>query len=132
MASDLTKYMGNILCRWLSGTAMPAAPTLSVALFNGDPRTTGAEVTTTIRVAGRVPPTWGAVPNDGTTNTLANSAIADFGAAAGAATVTHVALFDASTSGNMISVDALAAPETIAALDPVSFPIASLNFTIGA
>jgi hypothetical protein len=34
---------------------MPSAPaTCYVALFNGSPKTTGTEVTTTIRAAGRV------------------------------------------------------------------------------
>ena len=52
MASDMSVYLGNKVCRWLAGNAMPAAPAACyVGLFNGNPKTSGVEVTDTINAA---------------------------------------------------------------------------------
>jgi hypothetical protein len=63
MASDLSTYFGNKIVRWLGGNAMPTAPAnLYLALYNGDPKSGGTEVTTTIRVAGRITATFSVPP----------------------------------------------------------------------
>lgn len=133
MASDLTKYIGNKICRWLAGQAMPTAPVqLYVALFNGDPKTTGSEVTTTIRTAGRVGVTWTIPASNDTDNVLVNSAAADFGASNDDATVSHAAVFDASSGGKMLASKALpGGAVTIVATQPVSFGAGDISFTIG-
>jgi|SRR5215217_67580 len=127
MASELSNYFANAVLAWVKGTAMPTAPAaVYVGLFNGDPTVTGGggtEVTTTIRVAGRVAVTLGAVAS----RAVPNSAIVDFGAAAGGATVTHAALFDAASAGNMLSFTPLDNSRVIAAADPVVIPIGDLN-----
>jgi|SRR5215217_442246 len=127
MASELSNYLANEILDWLKAGAMPTAPaTVYVALFSADPTAAGTltnEVTTTIRVAGRVGVTWGAV----TSRAITNSADVDFGAAAGGASVTHFGLFDASSAGNMLGWSPLDTPRTIVAADPVVFPTGSLN-----
>lgn len=124
-------YLENAICNWLRGTAMPSAPaSLFVALFNGDPTDTGTggtEVTATIRTAGRVAGPFGA-PADGV---IKNSAVVSFGAAAGSATVSHFALYDAASGGNMLVRGALSGgAQSIGANTNVSFPIDSLTVTV--
>lgn len=133
MASDLSKYLGNKIVRWLAGQAMPTAPTsLYAALFDGDPVSTGTEVTTTIRTAGRVAVTWTTPASNDTDNVLVNSAAVDFGAANADADVSHVALFDASTGGKRIGSKALPGGSThVVATQPVSFGAGDLSVTVG-
>lgn len=134
MSSDLTLYMGNALCRYFAGTAMPTAPTgLYVALYDGDPKGAGTEVTTTIRAAGRVacPVTSPAVGN---TNTMSNNADVDFGNAAGAvANLSHFAIFDAASAGNMLAAKPLTGgPFSVSAGRQVLFVTGDLDFTFGS
>lgn len=99
--AGFSDYLEGAVMAWLNGTAMPTVPTTRyVALFNGDPTDTGTggtEVTTTIRTAGRLAGTFTRV-----VGVLTSSADVDFGAAAGAATISYFAIFDASTGGNML------------------------------
>jgi hypothetical protein len=105
--SGHSTYLATAVLNWVKGTTMPAAPAaVYVALFNGDPTDAGSggtEVTTTIRTAGRVAATFGAVSS----KAIANSALVDFGNAAGTASVTHFAVFDAASAGNMLGSNAL-------------------------
>ena len=129
--SGFSNYLQNAVLNYLKGTAMPAAPaSVFVALFNGDPTdagTGGSEVTATIRTAGRVAAAFGAITGN---TSMANSAVVDFGAAAAGATVTHFGLFSAATGGNLLASDALAAPQTVAATNPVSFAVGSLTVSV--
>lgn len=123
-------YLETAICNWIKGTTMPAAPAaVYVALFNGDPLDTGAggsEVTTTIRVAGRVAVAFGSISGGGL---MSNSGIVNFGNAAGAATVTHFAVYDAASTGNLLGSGALTGgSQSIGAGVPVSFAIGSLTW----
>ena len=113
--------------------ATPATPW--VALFNGSPTDTGAggaDVTTSIRVAGRVAATFGAPTNGVSTN----SALVDFGTVANDTTFTHFGLFDAASGGNLLAwgtiKDALNADvsRTVLAGDGLTFPIGNLSVTV--
>jgi hypothetical protein len=123
-------YVENAVLNWMRGTAMPTAPAaMYVGLFSSDPtdaNTGGTEVTTTIRVAGRVAGTFGAASG----GSISNTAAVDFGNAAGAATVTHFAIFDAATSGNKLFSGALAASKSVGSADPTSFAIGALVLTV--
>lgn len=127
MASELSNYLANAILNWLDGDAMPAAPSdVYVALFDGDPTAAGSggtEVTTTIRVAGRLPITWGAV----SARACSNSADIDFGTSAGNANVTHCAIFDASSAGNMLMYSAVDNVRNILTGDPVVIPTGDLS-----
>ena len=126
-----SNYLQNAVLNYLKGTAMPTAPaSVFVALFNGDPTdagTGGTEVTTTIRTAGRVAATFGAITGN---TSMTNSAIVDFGAAAAGATVTHFALFTAASGGSMLASDALSASQTVAATNPVTFAANALSVSV--
>jgi hypothetical protein len=131
MASDLSTYFGNKIVRWIAGIDMPTAPVaVYLALFNGDPKAAGSEVTTTIRTAGRIAASFTA-PAAGNTNTMTTDADADFGAAAAGATVTHVAVMDAASGGNIIGSHSVGT-NTISAGQDVKFSAGNLTFTIGS
>ena len=128
MSGNSTYLAGKILA-WAAGTAMPSPPAgLFVALFNGDPTdagTGGTEVTTSVRAAGRVAATFGAVSG----KSMANSAAVSFGSAASGTTVTHFAIFDAATGGNMLGSNALSSGAgALASGASFSFPVGSLTF----
>ena len=130
--SGLSTYTQNAILNWIKGTAMPAAPAgVYVGLFNGDPTDAGsggAEVTTTVRAAGRVAATFGTITGN---TSIANSADVDFGAAAGAATVSHFAIYDAATEGNMLGSAALASSQSVASTNLVKFATGALAINVG-
>lgn len=134
--AGFSTYLQNAILAWAKGTAMPTAPaTVYVALFSADPTDAGTltnEVTTTIRPAGRVAATFGAVSTASGTSTIANSADVDFGTAAGGGTVTHFGLFDAATGGNMLgSTTVTGGPITVAAGTGVKFATGALTLSAG-
>ena len=128
--SGFSTYLQSAVLNWIRGTAMPTAPTaIYVALFSADPTDAGTltnEVTTTIRTAGRVAANFGAVATASGTGTIANTAIVDFGTAAGSATVTWFGIFDAATNGNMIGSGTIASG-TVNQGNAVSFAVGALT-----
>lgn len=129
--SDLSTYFGNKIVRWLAGEAMPSAPAdLYLALYDGDPKGAGVEVTTDVLAAGRLPIVWD-VPASGTVNVLASDADVDYGLSDGAADITHVAVFDAQAAGNRLASKALASPVSVIVGTAVNFLAGDLVFTIG-
>lgn len=124
--SGRSAYLGNAFLNVIRGTAYTAPSAVYVALFNGDPTdagTGGSEVTTTVRTAGRVAATF-AAPSG---KSMSNSAVISFGNAAGAATVTHYALFDAASAGNMLdSAPLTGGSMSVAANSAVSFAVGAL------
>lgn len=133
MASDLTPYLGNRILRWLGGNNMPSAPSnVYLALFDGNPLSAGTEVGADVRAATpREPITW-SVPAAGTTITMASSADADFGASEGPCDITHVAVFDAASGGNMLAKKALSSPVSVILGTQVNFLAGDLVFNIGS
>lgn len=128
MSGD-SNYFGALIEGWLKGTQMPTPPSaVYVALFNGDPTdagTGGTEVTTTIRTAGRVAETFGAISG----KSMANNAVVNFGAAAGGASITHFAVFDAASGGNMLGSNALTTGSgAVSAGTTISFAAGALTW----
>jgi hypothetical protein len=134
MASDLSKYLGNKLCRWLGGIAMPAAPAaLYIALYNGDPKGAGADVTTTVNASGRVTCSFTVPASNDTDNVLINSSAANFGASAGDTDVSHFAVFDSAVGGKRLGSKAvLGGTVSVLTGTPVSFEAGDLAFEIGS
>lgn len=134
MASDLSKYLGNKIARWLAGNAMPTEPSdVFVALFDGDPKASGTEVTTDVNSSGRIAISWAALASNDTDNVLTSDADADFGASEGACSISHIAVFDASSSGNLLASKAkTGGPVSVAIGQNVSFPAGDLSFEIGS
>jgi hypothetical protein len=131
MAGSFSDYLENAVLSWIKGTAMPTAPAaVYVALFSAESAdgATVTEVTTTIRIAGRVAATFGAVgAGSGTAKRISNSAIVDFGTAAGSASLTGLGLFDAASSGNLLAWADLTTPMTASTGNLVSFAAGALT-----
>ena len=127
--ADLSNYLETKLYDHLvRNTAYTSPVTVYLALFTAvlDAEAgTGTEVS----VAGyaRQATAFGA----STDGAGSNSAIETFGPLVGSGTVTHAALFDASTAGNALTViKALAASKTWAANDSIEFAVGDVDFTM--
>jgi hypothetical protein len=113
--------------QWTFTTGSPTRPTAwYVALFTDDPTDadTGTEVSggsyartvVTFTVSG---------------DTASNSGAVEFPEATGSwGTITHIGIYDASTSGNLIARAALSASKAIASGDILRFPIGDLDVTL--
>jgi hypothetical protein len=134
MASDLTAYFGNKILRWLNNQAdMPSRPTtLFIGLFNGNPKTSGTEVGATIKSTGKRQAITYAALASGAGHLLTSNIAADWGLSEGNASVSHFALFDDATAGNMYAAKPISGgPLTVAIGSAVNFASGALTFNIG-
>jgi hypothetical protein len=134
-AASLTDFLETALINHLfRGTAYTAPGTWYVSLHTAacSDSATGTEVSggsyARVGVASGTG-TWAAVSaGNGTTS---NSAVITFPTpSAGWGTVTHFALWDASSTGNQLICQALTVSKTINAGDTVTFPIGALTIQI--
>jgi len=130
--SSFSDYTENLVLNWLLTTNSATRPTVwYVGLFTAAPSDTGGgtevsgsayarKVTGTITVSGTAP------------TTATNSAAIEFAAASGGnwGTVTHAAIFDALTSGNMLAWAPLTTSRTINDGDVFRIPASSLTVTL--
>lgn len=133
--SGATDHAENRITDWLHrGQAWPLPPSWHIALFTSPPNDAGGGVEVSgggyARVA--VPRTLAAwsgtqgpgstTPSTGTSGQASNNNPIDFPTATSAwGTVTHYAVFDAATGGNMILYGPLASPVTVNAGGSFSF-----------
>jgi hypothetical protein len=128
MSGSFSDYLENKILDHLRGTSYTAPGGLYVALYSVAPTDAGGgtEVTTTIRTAGRVAATFGAASG----GSISNSALVDFGASAGSATIVAFAVFDAASAGNMLFYGPVTTSLAITAGINVSFAIGALTLTL--
>ena len=125
-----SNYMEDQITAWINGTPFASAPTNTfVQLYSQDPTdagsATGALYTRVTYAAG------GWTRGTGGAGTLSNTnAITMQSSAGSAATATHFAVFDASTSGNLLFYGALSASKSIAIGDEVKFNALQLTLTV--
>jgi len=134
MASDLSAYFGNKITRWLNGNAMPTAPTnLYIALFNGNPKTSGVEVGGTVNSGSpRIEVTFADVAL-GAAHLLTSDIAVDFGNAEAAATFSHIALMDDDTAGNLLaSKPTSGGPVSVLINSLVKFQAGGITFNVGS
>lgn len=135
MASDLSPYFGNKICRWLNDQAdMPARPTtLYIAIFNGNPKTSGTEVGSSINSGNPRQLVTFADIASGAAHLLTSDIAVDFGNSENAVTFTHIALYDAASAGNLLaSKQASGAPISVLVNSSVKFQSGGITFNIGA
>lgn len=144
--TSMSNYFENkLIDHVFRGVAYTAPAALYVALFTAAPSDSGGGTEVTGGAYARVnlaPSTtnWAATngattttnPSSGTTGTTSNNSVVTFPTpTANWGTVTHAAIFDASTAGNMLTWAALSASKTINNGDPApSFEISALTFQI--
>lgn len=129
--SSFSNYTENLLLNWLLTTNSATRPTAwYVALFTAAPSDAGGGTEVTGNGYARV--ATGTISVSGTDTTATNSAAIEFAAASGGnwGTVTHAAIFDASTSGNMLAWAALTTSRTINDGDVFRIPAGSLTVTL--
>lgn len=133
----LSDYLAKKLIeKAFGGTNFTPAATLYVRLYTAPPATTGSGGTE-VTGGGYAPvaltnntTTFPAASLVGGIETIDSGVVADFGTfSAGVGTVTHAALWDASSGGNMYCVGALSVARTIGSGDSFKFPVAGIILT---
>ena len=116
----------EILDHVFGGNAYTAPSTLYLGLYTATPSDTGGG--TELSGSGYARQ---AMAMSVSGNTASNSAAEEFATATGSwGTVTHVGVFDASTSGNLLAYGALSTSKTIATGDVFRIPAGDLDITL--
>ena len=129
--SSFSDYTENLLLNWLLTTNSATRPTAwFVGLFTAAPSDTGGGTEVTGNGYARV--ATGTISISGTATTATNAASIEFAAASGGnwGTITHAAIFDASTGGNMLAWAPLTTSRTINNGDVFRIPAGSLTVTL--
>lgn len=129
--SSFSDYTENLVLNWLLTTNAATRPTAwYVGLFTAAPSDTGGG--TEVSGSGYARTATGTITVSGTATTATNAAAIEFAAASGGnwGTITHAAVFDASTGGNMLAWAALTTSRTINDGDVFRIPAGSLTVTL--
>jgi len=122
-----TNYTDNKLIDHLLGSSTYTKPsTLYVALFVGNPTSGGTEVSTSGSAYARLSAAF-TISGGTATNT---SALEWATATSSWGTINWVAIYDASTSGNMLVTAQLTSSKTIASGDVLRIPASNLSVTL--
>lgn len=125
-ASSATNYLRNkIIDHMLRNQAYTPAAIMYQALFSGDTDLLGGGTEVSGGSYTRKTVTFIAPTNGITSNSVDVSY-----AVMPAGDVTHAAVFDASTDGNMLLQNPLASPVTLAANDTLTFPMGDITCTM--
>lgn len=130
--ADLTTAYRNAVANYLRGGGAPTAISgIFLDLFNGDPQGAGSSVLATLTGSATRPNITSAI-GAASGGASTNAAQIDVEAAADAgATITHLALYDAATSGNLIWSDALTGGnQVITTGNPIVIPANGLTLTV--
>ena len=130
-----SNYLEDQITNWIAGTSMTAPTATFVQLYNGDPTDTGLGGTPiVIATAARTSIASGAgswTRGTGGNGTITNaSAFTITTSATATASATHVAVFDASASGNLLFFGQLTTAKTVASGDEVKFNVSALTLTV--
>jgi hypothetical protein len=130
-----SNYLEDQITNWIAGTSMTAPTATFVQLYNGDPTDTGLGGTPiVIATAARTSIASGA--GSWTRGTLGNGTITNASAftittsATATASATHVTVWDASASGNLLFFGQLTTAKTVASGDEVKFNASALTLTV--
>lgn len=129
--SSFTNYTENLALTWLFTSSSATRPTAwYVGLFTAAPSDSGGG--TEVSGSGYTRVATGTISGSGTATTFTNAAAIEFGAASGGnwGTIGWAAIFDASTSGNMIAWASLTTAKAINDGDIFRIPANSLSITL--
>jgi hypothetical protein len=129
--SSFTDYTENLALTYLFNTGAVTRPTAwYVGLFTAAPSDTGGGTEVTGNGYARV--SAGTISGSGTATTFTNAAAIEFAAASGGnwGTIGWAAIFDASTSGNMLAWAPLTTAKAINDGDIFRIPASSLSITL--
>jgi hypothetical protein len=131
MMASFTDHTEALVLNWLFTTGTATRPTAwYVGLFTGAPSDTGGG--TEVSGSGYARKATGTITVSGTATTATNSAAIEFAAASGGnwGTITHAAIFDAETGGNMLAWAPLTVSRIINDGDVFRIPASSLTITL--
>ena len=129
--ASFTDHTEALVLNWAFTTTSVTRPTAwYVGLFTAAPSDTGGG--TEVSGNGYARKATGTITVSGTATTATNDAAIEFAAASGGnwGTITHAAIFDASTSGNMMAWAALTTSRVINDGDIFVIPIGDLTITL--
>jgi hypothetical protein len=126
----LSDYAEKAMLDWLLGGATPTRPTTRhLALFTAAPSDSGGGTEVSTGGYARQTITFAAAATPG--GTCANDAVESFTASgANYGTVTHIGIFDAATSGNLLAHGAMTVSRTVNDGDTLNFAIGSVVLTL--
>ena len=128
---NISTYLANKLLDHIFGNASYSMPTIYIALSTSAPGDTGSTITEPVgnnysRIA-----TSAATWNDGNARSLTNNSAITFLESSGSwGTITHYALFDASSGGNFLGWGSLDTARTIGSGTVFSFPANSITVSL--
>ena len=111
-----------------NAVASPAA--VYLALFTTDPGEDGSGSEATYVAYARQTSVWTALDGSGQTKNVGALTFPANGNASADATITHAALYDAASAGNMLLYGPLASSKTLAVGDVLSFAVNALTLTL--
>lgn len=126
----LSDHAEALLLDWLMTSGSATRPTAwYVALFTAAPSDSGGGTEVSTGGYSRQSVTFDAASSPG--GTTSNSGAVSFTASGGDyGTVTHIGIFDASTSGNLLWHGALTASKTVADGDTLEFSAGNIDLTL--
>ena len=126
----LSDHAENLLLNFLMTTGTATRPTSwYVALFTSAPNDAGGGTEVSGNGYSRQSVSWDTA--SGTGGTTANSGAVSFTASgSGFGTVTHIGIFDASSSGNLLCHGAMDTSKTVASGDVLQFAAGAIDLTI--
>jgi hypothetical protein len=128
--ASFTDYTENKVLDHVVGKTSFTMPSIWIALFTAAPSDTGGGTEATGGSYARKSTAgadWAAASGGATSNAAAITFVTP---SASWGTVTHFALMDASTAGNMIAWSSLTTPQAIGTGNTVSFAIGELDVTL--
>jgi hypothetical protein len=128
--SSFTDYTENKVLDHVVGKTSFTMPSVWVALFTAAPSDTGGGTEATGGSYARKSTAgsdWAAASGGATSNAAAITFVTPTGSWG---TITHFALMDASTSGNMLAWAPLTTPQAVGTGNTVSFAIGDLDITL--
>jgi len=129
--ASFSDYTENLVLNWLfTGNSATRPTAWYVGLFTAAPSDTGGGTEVSGNGYARV--ATGTITVSGTATTATNDAAIEFAAASGGnwGTITHAAVFDASSAGNMLAWAPLTTSRTINDGDVFRIPASSLTITL--
>jgi len=127
----LSDYAENLVLNWLMrGEGETSHPTSwHIGLFTAAPSDSGGGTEVSGNGYARQACTW--TQATGTGGTTSNVDIETFTASGGSwGTITHIGIFDASTSGNLLWHGALTTSKTVADGDSLQFAAGAIDLTL--
>lgn len=120
----------KIVEHFLRNNAVASPTTVYLALFTSDPAEAGSGTEAPYTNYARQAGAWTAIDGNGQTKNSSTITFPANGNASASVVVTHAALFDAASGGNMLLYGALASSKTLQVGDVLSFAANALTLTL--